>query len=158
MRFEKSADTKVLENVLSEMKVGDMLTYAELSKAIGRDVRQFAIGALASARGSLLKEKKMVFAIERKIGIKRLDDNQIIDSTEADRLHMQRTGKKSLAKLASVSFENLSEEKKKQHVVASAQIGTIVMFSQKSSQKKIESKVNGSTSVLAIGETLKLFS
>jgi hypothetical protein len=157
MRFEKSADTKVLENVLSEMKVGDVLTYEELSRSIGRDVRQFALGALTTARQSLMKEKRMVFDIERNVGIKRLDDNQIIDSTESDRLKMQRTGKKALTKLASVEFSNLTPDKKKQHVVASAQIGAIVMFSKKSSQSKIESHVKSDSSTLAIGETLKMF-
>jgi len=157
MRFEKSADTKVIESVLIEAKVGQLVTYEKLSEAIGRDVREYARGSLQTARSTLLKDNQIVFAVENKVGLKRLDDSQIIASTESDRLHIQRTGKKVLNKLSTVKFEGLTESEKKQHIVASAQVGAIVMFSQKSSQKKIESKVQHTAGVLAIGETLKMF-
>ncbi len=158
MKFEKSSDTRIIETILESAAVGQLITYAELSKAIGRDVRQHARGSIKTARESLLKEKQFVFAVETNEGLRRLNDSQVVASTEADRLHIQRAGKKVLTKLSTVKFEGLSETEKRQHVVASAQIGAIVMFSQKSSQKKIESKVNADTSILAIGETLKLFS
>ena len=158
MNFEKSADTKVLESVLGEAKVGDLITYETLSKAIGRDVREFALPSLRSARQGLLKTHGIVFGVESNVGYKRLDDSQIVDSTEADRKRMKRAANRSIRKLAVVNFDNLPEEKKKQHVVASAQIGAIAMFSAASATKKIASKVNEGKTTLAIGETLSMFS
>lgn len=158
MNFEKSADTKIIESVLAETKIGDVITYETLSKAIGRDVRTFAFSSLRSARHGLLQSKNYVFGVQANVGLIRLDDDQIVDSTEDDRKRMQRAAKRSLKKLGVVVYDNLSEEKKRQHVVASATMGALSMFSGKNAQKKIESKVTPGSAQLAIGETLKLFS
>jgi hypothetical protein len=158
MNFEKSADTKILESALSEAVVGQLITYDELSKAIGRDVREFALPSLRSARQGLLKSKGMVFGVETNVGYRRLDDSQIVDSAESDRIKMKRAANRSIKKLGVVNFNALPEEKKKQHTVAAAQMGAIAMFSGKNATKKIAEKVNEGKTTLAIGETLSMFS
>lgn len=155
MKFEKSADTKVLEHVLAEMKVGDLMTYESLSKSIGRNVREFALAALYSARRSLQRNKRMVFACEDGVGIKRLDDSGIVDSVEFDRKSLLKRANRTMDKLGCVNFEGLTEDQKRKHTAAAAQMGVVAMFSSKASTKKIESKITGKP--LAIGETLNLF-
>ena len=157
MNFQKSNDTKILESVLEQAKVGDLITYAELSKAIGRDVRKFAQPSLCSARRGLQRDKQMVFGVETNVGLKRLNDEEIVVSSEADRRRMKRAATRSLKKLSVVNFSGLSDEAKKQHIVASAQLGAIEMFSGKNAMKKIEATVDGSKTTIAIGDTLKLF-
>jgi hypothetical protein len=157
MIHEKSADTKILESVLAEATVGDLVTYETLSKAIGRDVRVFALPSLRSARHGLLKAKNMVFGCEANVGYRRLNDSQIVDSAESDRMKMKRAANRSIKKLGVVDFEKLPPEKKKQHTVASAQMGAIALFSGKNATKKIAESVNDKTTI-AIGETLKMFS
>jgi hypothetical protein len=157
MIHEKSADTKILESVLAEATVGDLVTYETLSKAIGRDVRVFALPSLRSARHGLLKAKNMVFGCEANVGYRRLNDSQIVDSAESDRMKMKRAANRSIKKLGVVDFDNLPPEKKKQHTVASAQMGAIALFSGKNATKKIAESVNDKTTI-AIGETLKMFS
>ena len=157
MQFEKSADTKIIESVLAEANVGDLITYEQLSKAIGRDVRVHALASLSSARRSLLASNKYVFGVERGVGLRRLDDTQIVDASEYDRKKMKRQANRSLRKLSVVDFDNLPEQKKRQHIVASAQFGAIEMFATKNATKKIESKIDDSKKALPIGETLKLF-
>lgn len=154
MIHEKSADTSILESVLREAEVGQMVTYDQMSKAIGRDVREHARSALATARKTLLKEG-LVFGVEAKTGLIRLNDAGILQSTESDRRRVMRATKRSLHKLALVDFEKLDAEDKKKHITMSAQMGTLGMFASSSAQKKIASKVNGKA--LPIGETLKLF-
>lgn len=158
MNFEKSSDTKIIESILSESKVGDLVTYEQLSKAIGRDVRQFAQPSLRSARQGLLNSKGFVFGTETNVGLRRLNDEEIVDSTEADRARMRRSARRSIKKLTVVDFEKLPDDKKKQHVVASAQMGAIEMFATKNATKKISSKVDEGKKTIAIGETLKMFS
>ena len=157
MNFEKSADTKIIESVLAEANVGDLITYEQLSRALGRDVRVHALSSLGSARRSLLASKKYVFEVEKNVGLRRLNDQQIVDSMEYDRKKMRRQANRSLRKLSVVDFDNLSEDKKRQHIVASAQLGAIEMFATKNATKKIESKIDNSKKALPIGETLKLF-
>ncbi len=153
---EKSSDTKILETVLKEAKVGDTITYEALSKAIGRDVRTHAQGALNTARKTMLGNG-FVFGIERTIGLVRLNDVQIVDSIESDRLRVQRIGKRSITKLGKVKFELLDNEQKRKHTTMAAQMGAITMFALKSSTNKIESNVKANSETLAIGETLSLF-
>lgn len=156
MIHEKSADTKVLENVLSEAKVGDLVTYEQLSAAIGRDVRAFALPSLGSARRCLLNTKSMVFGTERGVGVRRLNDSEIVSTTEDDRRRIHRATTRSLRKLSVVKYSGLTNEDKRRHTVAAAQIGAIAMFASKNSEKKIASHVKTQENV-AIGETLKLF-
>lgn len=157
MNFEKSADTKIIESVLAAASVGQLVTYEEISKAIGRDVRQHALPSLRSARHGLLKSNRIVFGVETNVGLLRLDDSQIVDSTEADRKRLKRAANRSIAKLSVVDFDKLSPEKKKEHTVASAQMGAIAMFSASQAKKKIASNVNDGKATLAIGETLSMF-
>lgn len=157
MLFEKSNDTKIIESLLSEAKVGDQITYEALSKAIGRDVRQHARQAMRSARSTLLNQG-VVFGVEAGVGLTRLNDVAIVESSESDRLRMRRASNRALKKLSVVAFDNLPEEKKRQHVVASAQFGAMQLFSSASTRKKIESKVDSGSKQMPIGETLKLFS
>ena len=158
MKFEKSNDTKIIESVLVEAEVGDLITYEDLTRAIGRDVRQFAQPSLRSARRGLLNTQGIVFGVETNVGLRRLNDDQIVDSTLYDRIRMKRAATRSIRKLSVVKFDELSDEKKRQHIVASAQIGAIEMFATRNATKKIEKKVDGSKERIAIGETLKMFS
>lgn len=157
MIHEKSADTKILETVLAEANVGDLITYEQLSKAIGRDVRKFALSSLSSARRGIFNAKRYVFGTEKNVGLRRLNDNEIVDSTEHDRKKLRRAAKRTINKLGVVDFDNLTPEKKRQHIVASAQMGAVEMFAGKNATKKIEAKVNDSSKVLPIGETLRMF-
>lgn len=157
MKFEKSNDTRIIESVLVEAKVGQIVTYEELSKAIGRDVRIHARPSLQSARRAVLNAHGIVFSAETNEGLRRLDDSQIVDASEEDRAKMRRAAGRAIKKLSVVDFGQLPEDKKRKHIVMSAQIGAIEMFAAKSATKKIESKVDGTKSTLAIGETLKMF-
>lgn len=156
MQYEKSADAKVLESVLAEAEIGATITYDELSKSIGRNVREHALASLRTARQGVLKDKGIVFGVERGVGLVRLDSAGIVKSTESDRLRLQRGAKRSIRKLAVVDFESLDADGKRAHVVASAQMGAIAMFSHKNASNKIEKHVTDSRQ-LAIGETLKMF-
>lgn len=158
MKFELSADTKVIRSVLEEAKVGDIVTYETLSKAIGRDVREFAMGAINSARRILLNEKRYVFECVQKIGYKRLDDSNIVKSMERDRRHIAKYSGRSLKKLECVAFNALSKEEQKTHTVAAAQFGVLRMMAKDAATKRIEERaVKANTATLAIGETLGLF-
>lgn len=157
MNFELSADAKILKSVLAEAKVGDTITYETLSKAIGRDVREHARSALGTARHGVLRDNKIVFGVQNNVGLVRLNDVEIVKTTESDRRKMHRTAGRALRRLESADYEALDNDSKRSHIVASAQFGVLRSLSTSASTKKIESKVSGSSDALPIGETLKLF-
>jgi len=152
---EKSADTSILEEMIRRLKVDEELTYEAMSTALGRDVREFCKGNLNSAR-RICERDGIVLASMPKVGYKRLGDTGIIDASNSHRLRIMRGAKRGINQLASVNFEALSDDHKRQHTAAAAQLGCIVHFSTSSARTKIESKVNGQQT-LAIGETLGLF-
>lgn len=155
--FIKSADTKIIESVLSEANVGDIVTYETLSRAIGRDVRKHAFSSLSSARRGVFKERQFVFQVIDNVGLQRLDDSGIVKSSSGDVQRMRRTARKALGKLAVVKFEKLNDTEKRDHISASAQIGAIEHFTSIKARHKIEKHVDGSKANIPIGETLKLF-
>lgn len=157
-RFQLSSDAMVLRSLLQEAKIGDTVTYEAMSKAIGRDVRVHAAGAMRTAMKQLLSESRYVFACVTNEGYIRMDDSQIVDSMESDRKKIARAAGRSIKKLECVDYKNLDDAKKREHVAASAQIGAIQMFSKASATKRIASAVKTDTTVLPIGETLRLFS
>lgn len=156
-KFQKTSDTVIIEAIFRDCKVGEQVTYEQMSTAIGRDVRKHARGAINSARKAVLSERKMVFDSIPNVGYIRLSDTNIIKSTELDRKSILKKTTKTLTELGSVDFDKLSGDDKRKHTVASAQIGAIAMLSHKTSTNKIESKVTADSKVLAIGDTLKMF-
>lgn len=155
--FQKSADTRLLEALLSQAEPGQTVTYDEMSATIRRDVRKHASSALYSARRSLLNEKKMVFEAVRGVGMMRLDDSRVVASMESDRKRIQKAAGRSERKANAVVFENLSGPDKTKLLAASAQMGAIAMMSKKTTTKKIESKVVGTAQSIPIGEVLGMF-
>ncbi len=154
--FEKSADTSVLENRLRSTKPGEVIEYAELSKLLGRDVRMYCNSNLATARKTLVGES-IFFDVITGEGFKRLTFDEAVQASGTYVTRAKSAAHRGMNHLAHVPFDDLSDESKKKHLATSAQLGVIKLFGSSKSLKKIEEKVNGSKSQLAIGETLKLF-
>ena len=75
---EVSADTLALYEALKDITIDGMITYANLSDLIGRDVQSEAIGSLTTARRMCQREDQIVFSPVRGVGLKRLDDSGIV--------------------------------------------------------------------------------
>ena len=156
MRFQKSNNTTTIESVLRECKVGEVITYAQLTKAIGVDIRDNGRGALTTARRVLLRDEQIVFGTITNVGLRRLADNEIIATTDSDASRVRRIAQFGLSKLASVKFENLPRDDQQKHIVSSAQLGAIRHFTKIKTVNRIARSVV-STEHLQVGETLKMF-
>ena len=157
LRFELSADAKIIRSVMQECKIGETVTYDTLSQAIGRDVRKFAKGPIVTCRRTLLNELNMVFECVPNEGYKRLSDCDIVRSIESDRRKVSRASGKSIRKLSCVDFAALNDQEKHAHTVAAAQFGAIQLFSKSSTTKRIESKVSSGDTTIPVADTIKLF-
>lgn len=67
----QSAETAVLIRLLRSMSVGDVLTYEQLSEAVGRDVRTWR-GPLSTARNRVLRDDCVHTDVVRTVGVKRV--------------------------------------------------------------------------------------
>lgn len=151
---EKSADTSVLENKLRSVAIGDTITYSELSKALGRDVRQFCYGNLVTARKTLVGEK-IHFDVVAGQGLKRLDGVAAVMSAGSYVDRAKNAASRGMKVLQNVEFAELPEDAKKQHLAKSAQLGAIKLFGSSKAEKRLTQAVTSQP--MAIGETLKLF-
>jgi alkylated DNA nucleotide flippase Atl1 len=138
--FQLSADSAAIVKAIEEMPVGGVITYAQLSAVIGRDIRHFR-GSLESARKSVQRDKGMVFDVIRKEGIKRLADNEIIDLSDKAREHSRRHAKRIAKKLICVNYESLSKDKQVKHNAALSMFGTLSELSSTASMKRLEAQI-----------------
>jgi len=69
--LEVAPETLALVERLREVSIEETITYDDLSKVIGRDVRHVR-HLLASARARVLKEHGILFGTERSVGLRRV--------------------------------------------------------------------------------------
>ena len=84
--FETSTDSKTLAAVLAAATVGQIISYDELSKAIGRTV---TASKLSTARYIVQREQRIVFGAVAGVGLKRLSDAEIVALSDSARDHLR---------------------------------------------------------------------
>lgn len=130
MSKRASVDTQELYRWLCDVKVGDLITYKELSDIIGRDVQGEGYPLLVTARRWALRHDRIVFAVEKNIGMRRCNDSEKINEAAAGRERMVGQAKRSAQILGATNYDNLSRREKISHNVQLAQFGCVVqMFS-----------------------------
>ena len=154
--FLKSNDTAIIENRLRSTKPGDLVSYAELSTLLGRDVNEFCRGNVVSARRTLIKES-IFFDCVTNEGYKRLTNEEAVTAADHYRTRAKHAARRGMTQLENVPFDGLSDESKKKHVTLAAQLGAVDLFSSSRATKRIESAVTDASNKMALGETLKLF-
>jgi hypothetical protein len=153
MIFEKSDDTKILTEHLAGAQIGEVVTYAELSRVVGKSLSGFR-SALASARRQVLKEKGFVFGTEKGVGIRRLSNEEIIAASTSDRHAIRRKARRSLQKLGTVKYAALDATKQIALTAVAAVFHATAEINRDSSMKLIQAAA-GSSQQLPIRETLQ---
>lgn len=151
----KSADTLVIENRLRETQIGEIVTYEELTKLLGRDVRQFCVSSLRSARHALITEA-IFFDVIDNTGLRRLTSEEAAEYSTSFVRRARATSRRGLRHLQNVNFAELSDKAQQLHLTTSTQLGMIDLFGSSKSGNKISQAVKNGKS-LPVGETLKLF-
>ncbi|ODN69227.1 hypothetical protein [Methylobrevis pamukkalensis] len=134
-RFETSAETAMIARALKAVAIGQTISYAALSDAAGRRV-DGSCGNLQSARRRLLKEDRAVFDVIVGFGLKRLEDGEIVTSSERDARLLRRAAERNVMKITAVrDFGSLTEDQQRKH---SALAGLYVGIAGMASDKAIE--------------------
>lgn len=156
--FKRSIDTQTVVDRLRASEIGDLVTYASISEALGRDVTNGARSVLQSARRIVLNEDQMVFGVVTRVGLKRLSDVEIVDAAHSSVRHVNRTAKRSARKLACVQrFSELPADKKLLHQTHMTLFSAIGAITKESGVKKLEGAVNTAGDALPLGKTLEAF-
>jgi hypothetical protein len=156
--FQRSVDSGLLVAILRDTKVGDLVSYAQLTGAIGTDVRSGrGYSVLHSARQQLQRERQMVFTVERGIGYRRLSDEQVVEAGGAYVNKVRRAARRGAQLVTSVSsFEGLSPVGKARH---NAQLSVFSAIEAVTSQKTVSKLADGQCSAkpLPIAATVEAF-
>lgn len=122
---EMSLDTRTLVAMLRAVPVGDVLTYAAMSEATGRDIANRHRYLLQSAINVCLRAGA-VFAAVSGVGMKRLKDEDIVSVGVATITHVRRAAKRGVIKLGAVqNFAAMPAERQIEHNAAMSILGVI---------------------------------
>jgi hypothetical protein len=154
---EISLESRLLEDELSKLKIGDFVSYAHLRSLIGRDVQAEGYSALWSARRRLLKSGVVVDVV-RGEGVRRLADADIINSAAATFPRIRRLAFRGQQKLSAVQrFNELSAEQQAKHNSYLSALGVLRLFTRKTTMKTIEERVTEAARALPSRKVLELF-
>lgn len=142
---------------LEKAQIGETITYDELSKVAMADVKEEKRGALMTAQKHVLNEKQFVFETIRNVGIKRINDSEIVAHAEGPIQRIQRISRRALRRLSCVDFEKLSNREKVLHNTKMSALGMLHHLSAPSKIKQIESAVTKANSRLELTQTLDVF-
>lgn len=138
--FKPSAETEKLLARMRTMEVGDVLTYEDMRETAGVDC-QAERTHLQTARRHLLNEDQRVFANVRCVGIKRLDDAEIVEQESTTAIKVRRTVRGSMRRLSTVNPEKLPPLEAQRYRTTSASLGAIALCVTPASLGKVQQLV-----------------
>ena len=157
--FRLSLDTRTIYERLIKAKIGEIVSYEELSAAIQSNVRSgSARSSMQSARRKALALQYMVFDAVTNVGLKRLNDSEIVGTSQGALRRMRRMAKRSAQKLGAVqSFDTLSDDKKIMHNASMSAFRAVATLFSSNGMRRIEEGVEKAQKPLEARRTLKLF-
>ena len=155
--FKLSADTSFLTQRLRRAVIGEVITYADLSKEIGKPVHG-ATPALHSARRILLRDEQMVFDPIRGHGLKRLSDHEIVNTGPRITRRLHRAANRGVRVMAAIQdFSALTREEQMRHTATLSVTGLIAEATREKNIQKIEKIAEGRQGTLPISQTVEAF-
>ena len=154
---ELSIDSKLIYDRLLQVGVGEVVTYAELSGLIKRDIRNGAYGCLTTARRRAEKLNQCVFGVVRNEGLRRLSDNEIVESGVDVLDKTRRAARRGFHRLTCVDFDKLPEEVRVKHQTYGSIMSALVTVTKPGAVKKVEEQVVETRQQLPLASTLKAF-
>lgn len=151
---EVSPLTKGFMEIMRNLPVGTVMTYENLAKAQPCGSIERAKYYLTRARKHLINEGQSwepVFGI----GLKRLNDSQIIDVACQSRERIGRIVYRTRKQVESVDYKSLSNEDKLKYATSVSTLATIALFSSDRAQKKISNNIENGT--IELGKMISLF-
>ena len=151
-----SIETKLVAQRIASMKVGDILTWNDLSDLLGIPAQTgHGYRAVQSGRNIAFRDHGIVLGIIIKTGYRRLSDSEIVESSNHISKKVRKISRKGMARLSKVEYEKLSHEEKSTHNGYLALFSLMTNISSVPSTKKIIS--NCVDTPLTLGQTMKLF-
>lgn len=138
-----SALGRLLYARLVDVPVGELIHYDELSNVIGRDVQQDGRWYLKEARELARRQDRIVFDVERDIGIRRADNITTVSIAEGRVEGIARAAKRGTEILATVDRDELEPHDRARRDVAHLQLGALRIFAAAPMTKSLTKSAEG---------------
>jgi hypothetical protein len=109
---EISIDTLAVIEILEVVEENEIITYSELSERIGRDIRKDARSCLYTALRHLQRDYSRLFGVIKSVGLRRLNDSDILSLSVGMRRKHRRQVERDIAKIELANDENLSDSQR----------------------------------------------
>jgi hypothetical protein len=156
--FVISVDTERLITRLQAVVPGAVITYADLSATIGRDVLDGARGQLRHARHKLLDEHRINFEAVVGQGLRRITDEEAALSGGKQLRRVRRAAYRGRKHVAAVrEWDALPNAAKVASNATQAMLGAIEHAATVSKQKAIEGVIANAGALPTLAETVEHF-
>lgn len=155
---ETSVDTNLIYQRIERAEIGEVITYDEMSDLIGRNVRTKAAHNLASARRRAFNQRQMVFDAVHKVGIKRLNDVEIVTTTQQAIDKARRSARRAAKRITAVrDFDALPKELRVKHNTFMSALSAMAAITKAGPMAKLEKIVGEAQQTLPLAKTLEAF-
>ena len=149
-----SIDARILADKLADVPVGVEISYAELSRELGRNVQDNR-GVLTSARRVVLREKGAVFGVVHGVGLRRLADDEVVMSAQDTVRRIGRAARRKSREIANaVNYGALGNDARVKHNTSLSLLGALGALTRRDAQRRLEGAVADATERLPLQRTL----
>ena len=155
--FELSIDTRALYDLLLQIEPEQIVHYTTMRDILGRQV-DGADSNLQSALRRVQHLDGIVFGNVRGVGYKRLNDIEIVQTSEHEITAIRRRTKKAAQRITLVGdFDSLPNSEKIQHNTFLSLFGALNAMTKPKQVRKLENAVATASKELPFGRTLEVF-
>ena len=135
--FRASVETTQIYDRLKASKIGDIVSYTELSEIIGKNVQYAGRSNLVSAI-RMLERDRIVFASVKDIGVKNLNDIEKVQFGNSGIDRIRRLSRRSSRKILCSEYDLLDDAAKLKYNASLSVLGAVAVFSKPTSIARIE--------------------
>lgn len=139
LTFQLSDETKIVVSLLRELNEGDVLPYTGIQSALGYPSVEPCRSAIYSAQRVLMKEQGYVFGTERKIGVKRLKDDEKIAAMHGATKRAQSSCKRGKRISMHLDWSKLTPEQQEEARMLQTVDGVVIELTKEKNLQKMQS-------------------
>ena len=155
--FQQSFETQAAIACLEDVAVGGLVKYLVLSEAMGVVAQAGGQASIRSARRYLERESDMVFGVIRGVGLKRLNDIEIIGTGAEGLAKSRRAARRAGRRMTCVVFEKLARPDQIRQQAYRSLFNAMDALGKATSVRKLEATVTKTQRVLPLNATLEAF-
>lgn len=137
-RPELAIEVEKLANVLRQLSIGEVASYAAIDAAIGAAHHYVALG---KARKLVEAETGLRFETVHRVGIKKIDASSASGIGTHARKRISKIAKVQCARLAGLKYNDISPEQQKKIDMERSLLGAISVAASAKTAKLVETKI-----------------